>query len=134
MLPIKAHANIEQLLDGFCKVQDAFGVDRPFGFGHPACVDRGQRAGDGFLITEKLIQGGWGYARLLGDSIGRGFVIAQAAEDCGCRAKEILLALLAARVALAVGIEDGHRMIFAEKSKNPSKNLHPFPEYKYLLA
>ena len=59
-------------------------------------------------------------------------MIAKAAEDRGCGAEEILLALLAARVTLAVWIEDGHRTILAE-GKDTSKNLH-HSQYKYLLA
>jgi hypothetical protein len=43
-------------------------------------------------------------------------VVTKAAEDRGCGAKEILLALLASRVALSVWIEDGHTSIFAGKA------------------
>jgi hypothetical protein len=51
-------------------------------------------------------------------------VVTKTTEDCGSRAEETLLALLATSVALAVWIKDGHRRILAERN-NISKNLHP---------
>ena len=119
---VEVDADINQLMDGFCKAQGSFGVDRPFRFGHFARVVRGEFTGDGLLIGEKLVKGGRRHVRFRGDRVCGGFVVAKAAEDCGCGAEELLPALLPSRVALAVGIEDGHRPILAE-GRDPSKNL-----------
>ena len=45
----------------------------------------------------------------------------------------VLLALLATRIAFAVGIKDGHRMIFSDERESKQK-LASFLECKYLLA
>jgi len=60
-------------------------------------------------------------------------MVTKAPEDCSRSTEEGLLALLASRIALSVWIEDGHSGILAERN-HVSKNLHPFLEYKYLLA
>jgi hypothetical protein len=60
-------------------------------------------------------------------------VVTEPSEDCGGGAEESLLALLATGVTLAVWIKDAHSGILAE-GNHVSKNLHPFLEYKYLLA
>src|SRR5580658_3190058 len=124
MLPVETHAYIDQFTDCFCEAQHAFGVDCAFYLGHFARVHRGECAGDGFFIGEKLVKSSRRCARLLGDRVCGGLVVTKTAEDCGSGAEEILLALLATRVALAVWIEDGHRKILAER-KHVSKNLHP---------
>lgn len=133
MPPIETYANIEQLLDGFGEAQDACGVDCALRFGHFACVKCRQRAGDSFFIGEKLVERCRRYPRFLGNGVSGCLVIAQTAKDRGRGAEEIQPALLAARVTPAVGIEDGHRTIFAEEKQYKQK-LASFLIYKYLLA
>src|ERR1700730_15739346 len=124
MLPVETHAHIDQFTDGFCEAQHAFGVDCAFCLGHFARVHRGERAGDGFFVGEKLVKSSWRYARFRGDRVCGGLVVTKTTEDCGSGAEESLLALLATSVALAVRIKDGNKRIFEEKIKGVSKNLH----------
>lgn len=115
MFSIEGYADVEQFPNGFSEGQDAIGVDGLFCFSHFARIIRGQGAGDGFLIRKKLIESGRRHACFRGDGVGGSLVIAEAAEDRSCCTEQILLLLLATRVAFTVGIEDRHTVILAER-------------------
>src|SRR5579863_214291 len=133
MLLVETHAHVDQFTDRFCKAQLAFGVDCAFYLRHFARVPRGECAGDRFFVGEKLVKGSRRYARFRGDRVCGGLVVTQPTENCGSGAEESPLALLATGVTLTVWIKDAHSGILAERN-HISKNLHPFLEYKYLLA
>src|SRR3954469_1172390 len=95
-------------MNRFFEGQGAFSVQRSLCVGHLACIHRSERAGDGLLIGEELVEGGWGYASFRSYRICRGLVITQPAKHRSCGTEQILLPLLAACVMFTIWIEDGH--------------------------
>lgn len=133
IVAIEADAEVNQRMNGVMEAQGKLRVECAFRIGHVARVVRGQCTGDGIFIGEKLVEGCRGHACLCCDGIGCGLVIPETAKDSRGRTEKILQALFATCVALPVWVKDGHTLILAE-FENISKNLHPFLEYKYLLA
>jgi len=121
MFPVEADAQVDEPMNRVVEAQGESGVERPLRIGHPGCENRGEGAGDCFLVGEELVKSRRGDACFQSDGVGGGVMIATAAEDGGSRVEEILPTLFSAGVAFTIWIEDGHGAIFAEKIETQAR-------------